>query len=105
MTPARTEGPYFVDENLNSDVTAGSDGTSVQPGTPLTLTMYVFDADRDCALVSGAQLDIWHANAAGNRLRGYPSGGPSTSLGVDHDLGRGVLERREVLVHARDPPL
>ncbi len=66
MTPEKTEGPYFVDERLNrSDVTANADGSGVQAGTPLALTMYVFDAERDCAPVSGAQVDIWHCNAAG----------------------------------------
>ena len=60
MTPAKTEGPYFVDEKLNR-----SDVREDQPGVPLRLTMYVFDADNDCAPVKGAQVDIWHANASG----------------------------------------
>ena len=60
MTPEKTEGPYFVDERLNrSDIRAG------QAGTPLALTMYVFDAAGDCAPVAGAQVDVWHANADG----------------------------------------
>jgi protocatechuate 3,4-dioxygenase beta subunit len=60
MTPAKTVGPYFVDEKLNrSDVRDG------QAGIPLTLTLYVFDADNDCKPVSGAQVDIWHCNASG----------------------------------------
>jgi protocatechuate 3,4-dioxygenase beta subunit len=60
MTPAKTEGPYFVDEALNR-----SDIREDQAGTPLVLTMYVFDADNDCEPVAGAQVDIWHANASG----------------------------------------
>jgi hypothetical protein len=60
MTPAKTEGPYFVDEELNR-----SDIREDQAGTPLVLTMYVFNADNDCAPVKGAQVDIWHANASG----------------------------------------
>jgi protocatechuate 3,4-dioxygenase beta subunit len=60
MTPAKTVGPYFVDEKLKrSDVRGG------QGGVPLTLTMHVFDADKDCAPVSGAAVDIWHCNAGG----------------------------------------
>ncbi|HEX6714630.1 MAG TPA: intradiol ring-cleavage dioxygenase [Thermoleophilaceae bacterium] len=60
MTPAKTEGPYFVDEKLNrSDIREGQDGV------PLVLTMHVFDGSRDCAPVEGAQVDIWHANAGG----------------------------------------
>ena len=66
MTPEKTEGPYFVDEALNrSDIRASKDGSGLQPGTPLALTMYVFDATADCAPVTGAQVDVWHANAAG----------------------------------------
>src|SRR5436190_18730518 len=60
MTPAKTEGPYFVDEKLNrSDIRESQDGAKV------VLTMYVFDADNDCAPVQGATVDIWHCNAAG----------------------------------------
>ena len=60
MTPAKTEGPYFVDEKLNR-----SDIRETQDGGKLALTMYVFDADNDCAPVQGATVDIWHCNAAG----------------------------------------
>lgn len=66
MTPAKTVGPYFVDERLDrSDVRADTASGAVQAGVPLTLRMYVFDADADCAPVRGATVDIWHANAAG----------------------------------------
>jgi protocatechuate 3,4-dioxygenase beta subunit len=66
LTAAKTEGPYFVDEKLNrSDIRADpSDGT-VQPGTPVALTLVVVNADGGCAPVSGAVVDIWHANSAG----------------------------------------
>jgi protocatechuate 3,4-dioxygenase beta subunit len=60
MTPAKTEGPYFVDEKLNR-----SDIRESQDGAKLVLTMYVFDADNDCAPVQGTTVDIWHCNAAG----------------------------------------
>jgi protocatechuate 3,4-dioxygenase beta subunit len=60
MTPAKTEGPYFVDEKLNR-----SNVRESQDGAKLALTMYVFDADNDCAPVQGAIVDIWHCNAAG----------------------------------------
>jgi protocatechuate 3,4-dioxygenase beta subunit len=60
MTPAKTEGPYFVDEKLNR-----SDIRESQEGAKLVLTMYVFDAENDCAPVQGATVDIWHCNASG----------------------------------------
>jgi protocatechuate 3,4-dioxygenase beta subunit len=66
MTPAKTEGPYFVDERLNrSDIRSDPATGDVQDGVKLTLKMSVFDAANDCAPVQGAQVDIWHANASG----------------------------------------
>jgi protocatechuate 3,4-dioxygenase beta subunit len=60
VTPNMTEGPYWVDELLRrSDVRAG------QAGVPLTLKIAVLDAQKACAPVAGAHVDIWHANAAG----------------------------------------
>jgi protocatechuate 3,4-dioxygenase beta subunit len=66
LVPAKTEGPYFVDEKLNrSDIrTDPSDGTT-QAGVPLNLTLVVVGANASCAPVQGAVVDIWHANAAG----------------------------------------
>jgi protocatechuate 3,4-dioxygenase beta subunit len=66
MTPAKTEGPYFVDERLNrADIRSDPTTGNVQDGVKLTLKLSVFDAGDDCAPVQGAQVDIWHANAAG----------------------------------------
>jgi protocatechuate 3,4-dioxygenase beta subunit len=66
MTPAKTEGPYFVDERLNrSDIRSDPTTGDVQDGVKLTLKLSVFDASSDCAPVQGAQVDIWHANASG----------------------------------------
>jgi protocatechuate 3,4-dioxygenase beta subunit len=66
LTPDKTEGPYFVDEKLNrSDIRADPTDGSVQPGTPVSLTMVVVRAGGNCAPVAGAAVDIWHANASG----------------------------------------
>ena len=66
MTPAKTEGPYFVDEKLDrSDIRANTADGAVQAGVALRIRMFVFDATADCAPVPGATVDIWHANAAG----------------------------------------
>ena len=55
-----TIGPYYVDEGLvRSDITGG------QSGVPLTLTLTFLDIDT-CEPLSGAAVDIWHANAAGH---------------------------------------
>jgi protocatechuate 3,4-dioxygenase beta subunit len=66
LTPAKTEGPYFVDERLKrSDIRVDPVDGSVQAGVKLALTFVVVGADDDCAPVSGAQVDVWHANASG----------------------------------------
>lgn len=66
LIPAKTEGPYFVDEKLNrSDIRTDPSDGSTQAGTPLNLTLVVVGANASCAPVQGAVVDIWHANAAG----------------------------------------
>lgn len=63
------EGPYFVDDSasgyLRSNILSNLDGTSIQEGVSLTLTIYVFDSENSCTLMEGVQVDIWHCNASG----------------------------------------
>ncbi|MCK9249641.1 MAG: intradiol ring-cleavage dioxygenase [Solirubrobacteraceae bacterium] len=67
ISPAKTEGPYFVDERLTrSDIRTDTSDGSVQPGVPLELTMVVVDSSADCAPIAGATVDVWHANAQGS---------------------------------------
>ncbi|PYU02565.1 MAG: twin-arginine translocation pathway signal protein [Acidobacteria bacterium] len=67
LTPELTVGPYFVDEKLNrSDLTTNTTDTNVLNATPLTLTMTIMEyASSGCSALVGAQVDIWHADAAG----------------------------------------
>lgn len=66
MTPAKVEGPFFVDDRLDrSDVRPDTRTGAAQAGQPLTLRMQLFDADAGCAPVRGATVDVWHTNAAG----------------------------------------
>ena len=66
LSPAKTEGPYFVDEKLKrADIRIDPSDNSVQAGVPLQLTIRAFDSDRGCAPVAGAAIDVWHCNAAG----------------------------------------
>jgi protocatechuate 3,4-dioxygenase beta subunit len=67
LTPELTVGPYFVDEKLNrSDLTTNTTDTNVLNATPLTLTMTIMQyASSGCSALVGAQVDIWHADAAG----------------------------------------
>jgi protocatechuate 3,4-dioxygenase beta subunit len=65
--PEQTEGPYFVDERLHrSDIRSDPGTGEVKTGMPLALTVVLSRVDHgQCRPVSGAQVDIWHCDAAG----------------------------------------
>lgn len=59
LSPEQTEGPYYIDENLNrSDITEG------KTGVPLQLRFAVQNAGT-CQPLANATIDIWHCDAAG----------------------------------------
>lgn len=72
-TPQQIEGPYFVDGMPNrSDIRSDTSDGSIQEGIPLRLLLYVYDIDGNngkgvgsCTPLSGAKVDIWHANSQG----------------------------------------
>jgi protocatechuate 3,4-dioxygenase beta subunit len=68
-TPEGEIGPYFADDSdarfERSNILSNLDGTSTQTGVPLTLTVFVLDAQNACAAYVGAQVDIWHCNSEG----------------------------------------
>jgi protocatechuate 3,4-dioxygenase beta subunit len=59
--------PYFVDDMPNrSDIRSDPSDGSVQQGIPLRLVLHVYDVDNgSCIPLSGAQVDVWHANSQG----------------------------------------
>jgi protocatechuate 3,4-dioxygenase beta subunit len=67
VKPAMTEGPYFVDEKLNrTDIRVDPSDNSVSPGALLHLKLLVSTIDaRSCMPLKGAQVDVWHCDAAG----------------------------------------
>jgi protocatechuate 3,4-dioxygenase beta subunit len=67
LTPAQTEGPYFVDERLErSDVRSDPASGAIKPGALLTLNLAIFVVDgARCAPASGMIVDVWHCDAAG----------------------------------------
>jgi protocatechuate 3,4-dioxygenase beta subunit len=67
VRPEMTIGPYFVDEQLNrSDIRSEPSDNSVREGIPLTLAIGVYDVSQNsCNPIEGAQVDIWHCDAAG----------------------------------------
>jgi len=67
VRPEVTEGPYYVDENLNRADIRSDPGTSVvKEGGLLTLTFRVSQiAGGGCTPLPNAKVDIWHCDAAG----------------------------------------
>jgi protocatechuate 3,4-dioxygenase beta subunit len=69
VTPTETVGPYpSLSDIIRSDVRES------KAGTVLTLTIKVVNATSSCAPVSGAAVEIWQCDAAGN----YSSYGSQT---------------------------
>jgi protocatechuate 3,4-dioxygenase beta subunit len=68
VTPALTEGPYFVDEKLNrSDIRSDPTDNSVKAGVPLLLKINVSRVDSsNCTPLTGATVDLWHCDALGS---------------------------------------
>lgn len=68
LTAALTEGPYFVDEMLErSDIRTDPVTGDVSQGIPLSLTFNVTRVSSSaCTPLTGAYLDVWHCDAAGD---------------------------------------
>ncbi|HUL55598.1 MAG TPA: intradiol ring-cleavage dioxygenase [Usitatibacter sp.] len=78
VIPSETQGPYPGDGSngpnvltqsgiVRSDIRAsfGAAGTAITPGTPLTVTLQVVNADDGCTPLAGHAVYIWHCNASG----------------------------------------
>ncbi len=67
VRPEMTEGPYFVDEQLNrSDIRSDPSDGSVKEGTLLELSIRVSEISKSgCNRLEGAFVDIWHCDAMG----------------------------------------
>ena len=80
--PAQTEGPFFVEEELNrSDIRSDPRSGEVVAGVPLRLTFRVSRiAGASCAPLAGAQVDVWHCDATGRYSdvagRNFSAAGP-----------------------------
>lgn len=67
VRPEVTEGPYYVQEDLNrSDIRSDTATGTVVAGTPLVLTFNVSQVSgAGCTPMEGAQVEVWHCDAAG----------------------------------------
>ena len=67
VRPEQTEGPYFVDTQLDrSDIRSEPSTGVLSDGVPLTLTFNLSRiAGGACGVLAGALVDVWQADAAG----------------------------------------
>jgi protocatechuate 3,4-dioxygenase beta subunit len=67
VRPQQTEGPYFVDEQLNrSDIRFEPSDGSVKEGIPVRLVLHGSRiAGSICTPLSGAVVDVWQCDALG----------------------------------------
>ena len=66
VRPEQTEGPFFIDEQLNrSDIRAEPSDGSLSVGAPLALRFNVSRVGEVCVPLAGAVVDVWHCDAAG----------------------------------------
>lgn len=67
VSPQQTEGPYFVEEELNrSDIRSDPSNGLVKEGVPLRLVLRVSQVSAGtCTPLEGAVVDVWHCDAAG----------------------------------------
>ncbi len=65
--PQLTEGPYFVENMLNrSDIRTNSADDALSEGKRLRLVFKVTELNQAaCVPIEGAQVDVWHCDAAG----------------------------------------
>jgi len=73
LSPELTEGPYYISgEAVRSDITEG------KAGVPLRLSLNVVNAS-SCAPISGATVEVWHADAGGD-YSGFGNGASSRTF-------------------------
>ncbi len=67
VRPEQTEGPYFVDRQLQrADIRTEPSTKVARPGMPFELTFNVSKLGAgSCAPLAGAVVDVWHCDAAG----------------------------------------
>jgi len=66
VTPAQTEGPFFIDTGLNRSDIRSEPGGGMSTGLPLALSLRVSAVTAAvCTPLPGAQVEVWHCDAAG----------------------------------------
>jgi len=99
LTAALTEGPFFVDEMLNrSDIRYDPVTGALSDGVLLSLTFNVTRAGSDaCTPLTGAYLDVWHADATGTYSDVSGNGNGSSGAGKKYLRGYQVTDANGVV--------
>ncbi len=81
VRPEMTEGPYFVDVQLDrADIRSEPSDGSLREGVPLELIFYVAQVNgATCAPLAGATVDVWHCDAQGVYSAVSGEGGDTSS--------------------------
>ena len=96
--PQQTEGPFFVEEELDrSDIRSDPRTGAVKPGVPLRLTFNISRmSGASCVPLAGAKVDLWHCDAAGRysdaRSRGSSSAGEKFLRGYQRTGAAGTAQ-------------
>jgi protocatechuate 3,4-dioxygenase beta subunit len=97
VRPRQTEGPFFVDGDLErSDLRIDPRTGAAKPGMPLRLAFRVSRVGASvCAPLAGAQVHVWHCDAAGNyssvRDRRAPNAGEAFLRGFQTTDAAGTV--------------
>lgn len=97
-TVSETEGPFPTKSPASYVLT---DITSDRPGTKLTVKITIQNKNNSCAALSGALVDIWHCDAAGNYSEYGGTGMQSTNYTNVHFLrGRQTTDANGLVTFA-----
>jgi protocatechuate 3,4-dioxygenase beta subunit len=91
ITPEETAGPYPDRLGMiNNPAYYRQDITEGKAGLPLALTLTVVNAKSNCAPISGATVEIWQCDAAGNYSEYSNSAGQTFLRGLQKTDASGV---------------
>jgi protocatechuate 3,4-dioxygenase beta subunit len=99
LTASLTEGPFFVDEMLNrSDIRYDPVTGALSDGVLLNLTFNVSRATNSaCTPLTGAYLDVWHADATGTYSDVSGNGNGSSGAGKKFLRGYQVTDANGIV--------
>jgi protocatechuate 3,4-dioxygenase beta subunit len=88
VTPGLTEGPFFVDMQMERSNLIEEDEPGVKPGVPLHVAFGVFKVNGTmCEPLAGATVDIWHCDTQGVYSNVSAETLPQTSFIQPQDTG------------------